>query len=117
MNDIVQRIVNAIIRQEGMAADYKNPGNLRAAPWLLKPAIENGFWVPPSRIEGVVGIAHVVTLRIAMRQTLYQLISAWAPMNDGNDTLAYIKNVKEWAEIPDENQPLLNFCQCQGVIS
>ncbi len=34
MNDLVQRIVNAIIRQEGDSAEATNPGNARDCPWL-----------------------------------------------------------------------------------
>src|ERR1019366_2897499 len=44
MTDLIQRIVNAIIRQEGMAADYTNPGNLRGAPWRTDPLIQKAFW-------------------------------------------------------------------------
>ena len=109
MTDIIQRITEAIIRQEGMKPDSKNPGNLRGAPWFSKPTIENGFWVPPSREAGVAGIAHVVALRIAMGQSLTQLISSWAPSSDGNDTNAYITNVQKWCEIPSVTEPLWNF--------
>jgi hypothetical protein len=109
MNDLIQRIANAIFRQEGMPADNVNPGNLRAAPWLTNPLISNGFWIPLTRGEGVAGAAHVVALRIAMGQSLTQLISAWAPASDGNATATYIANVKDWAAIPDEHQPLYNF--------
>ena len=109
MNDLITRIVNAIIRQEGMPPLFSNPGNLRTAPWYPAPVITGGFWIPPSRNAGVAGAAHVVALRIAEGQSLAQLISAWAPESDGNATAAYIQNVKEWAEIPDETVPLWNF--------
>ncbi len=109
MNDLITKITNAIIRQEGEAIVALNPGNLRAAPWVVNPKIEHGFWVPPSREAGVAGIAHVVALRIARGESLTQLISAWAPPTDHNDTAAYIKNVKEWCAIADENVPLWNF--------
>ncbi len=121
MNDLITRIVNAIIRQEGMPPLFSNPGNLRTAPWYHSPylllaamsypapVITGGFWIPPSRNAGVAGAAHVVALRIAEGQSLAQLISAWAPESDGNATAAYIQNVKEWAEIPDETVPLWNF--------
>src|ERR1019366_9075499 len=100
MNDLLQRLVNAIIRQEGMPADYANPGNLRAAPWLSKPMIAIGFWRPVSRAEGVAGAAHVVALHVARGESLATLISSWAPPTE-NHTLAYIANVKLWAQIPD----------------
>jgi len=109
VTDLINRITLAIIRQEGMATDYSNPGNLRNAPWLVRPVIVNGFWKPQSRAEGIAGVAHVVALRIAMRQSLRQLINAWAPVIDKNNTEVYIKNVKQWAQIPDENVPLLNY--------
>jgi hypothetical protein len=109
MNDLIERLVNAIIRQEGMSPDYPNPGNLRGAPWRLNPTILHGFWVPNSRAEGVAGAAHVVALHIAEGNSLTQLISIWAPASDNNDTAAYIANVKAWASIPDETVPLWNF--------
>jgi hypothetical protein len=109
MTDLIQRITQAIFRQEGMSADYTNPGNLRGAPWAVDPVIGGGFWWPRTRAEGVAGAAHVVALRIAMGESLETLIAAWAPPSDGNNTSAYLANVKEWAGIPDETQPLWNF--------
>ncbi len=108
-NDMVTRIANAIFRQEGMSADYPNPGNLRGAPWLASPVIAHGFWQPASRAEGIAGAVHVIALRIAEGQSLTQLISAWAPPSDGNATATYIANVKEWAAIPDETEALWKF--------
>lgn len=66
MTNLIERITEAIFRQEGMPLDYHNPGNLRGAPWLTKPVIEKGFWQPASRAQGVAGAAHVIALRIAM---------------------------------------------------
>lgn len=109
MNDLIQRLVNAIIRQEGMPKDYNNPGNLRAAPWLQNPTIHGGFWWPTSRAQGVAGIAHVVALHIAKGDTLVQLISTWAPPSDHNNTEAYIAHVKDWAAIPDESKSLFSY--------
>ena len=111
MNDLTQRITNAIFRQEGMPADYPNPGNLRSAPWLTHPLILHGFWEPTSRAQGVTGAAHCVALRIAEGQSLTQLISAWAPASDNNKTDVYIQNVKLWANIPDETVPLHNYIE------
>jgi hypothetical protein len=108
-NDLIQRLVAAIIRQEGMPPMYANPGNLRAAPWIAGATIAKGFWVPLNRADGIAGLAHCVALRIAERETLAQLITAWAPPSDGNNTAAYIANVKNWAAIPDENVPLYNY--------
>ncbi len=109
MNNLIERITEAIFRQEGMANDYPNPGNLRAAPWLQNPVIEHGFWKPLTRMQGEAGAAHVVALRIAMGQSLRQLISAWAPPTDHNNTEAYIKNVSEWAMIPNVDVPLWSY--------
>lgn len=110
MNDLIQRITSAIFRQEGMPADYSNPGNLRAAPWLPHPSIAKGFWRPDSRAQGIAGAAHVVALHIAEGNSLAQLISIWAPPTE-NNTAGYIANVKQWASIPDEHVPLWNFIQ------
>jgi hypothetical protein len=108
MNDLIERITNAIFRQEGMPPTWTNPGNLRSAPWRINPPTVNGFWRPATRAEGVAGAAHCVALRIAEGQSLSQLIAAWAPPSE-NNTGAYLANVKEWAAIPDVNVPLWNF--------
>lgn len=109
MNDLIQRIVAAHIRQEGTPPNNTNPGNIRNPPWRTNPVMIRGFWQPATRAEGIAGLAHVVALHIAEGQTLTQYITGYAPPSDGNDTAAYIQNVKEWAAIPDENQPLWNF--------
>jgi hypothetical protein len=124
MNDLIQRIVNAILRQEGMSPDHANPGNLRDCPWFPKNGLgkrqyindpsepvqyAGGFWVPRSRAEGVAGAAHVVALHIAEGNSLTTLISIWAPASDSNNTQAYIANVQQWAGIPDVNLPLWNY--------
>lgn len=131
VNDLIQRLTNAIIRQEGMPADYHNPGNLRDCPWFAlkqtamprsatnvrtysdgtEVTFKNGFWVPRTRPEGVAGAAHVVALRVAMGQSLRQLISAWAPPSDGNNTEKYISNVAAWAGIPSVDQPLCDLIE------
>ena len=108
MNDLIERITNAIIRQEGMSPTYSNPMNLRAAPWRVGPLIAGGFWRPATRAEGIAGGAHVVALHVAEGNTLTELISGWAPPIE-NNTAAYIAHVKEWANIPDENQPLWSY--------
>ena len=83
MNKLIQRIVNAQIRQEDEPPTALNPGNLRGAPWLTNPVIENGFWVPGSRAEGVAGLAHEVALHIAEGQSLTQYLTDYAPPGDG----------------------------------
>ncbi len=115
MNDLIQRIVLAIFRQEGMPADYPNPGNLRGAVWLPGSHVHNGFWEPDSRAQGVAGAAHLVALRIAEGYTLAELIGSWAPVPDGNPTAQYIANVKQWAAIPDEHAALWNFLLTEGT--
>ncbi len=118
MNDLIQRIVNAMIRQEGMGPQYVNPMNLRGAPWLAHPTLHNNFWVPASRVVGIAGGAHLVALHIAQGNSLTDFIaghpgiySGFAPGADNNNTVAYIKNVAEWANIPDVNVPMWNFIE------
>ena len=110
MNDLIQRIVAAIIRQEGAKADSTNPGNLRGAQWLSGPkAFQNGFWLPVTRAQGVAGLAHVVALHIAQGDSLTTFISKYAPSADHNNTAEYIANVSKWAGIPDTISPLQEF--------
>lgn len=108
MNNLFDRIVSAICREEGMPADYTNPGNLRAAPWLTNPVIEKNFWKPESRVQGIAGIYHVVALHVAKGESLATLINIWAPPSE-NNTASYIQNVKAWAGIADEHAPLWTY--------
>jgi hypothetical protein len=116
MNDLIQRIVNAMIRQEGEPALADNPGNLRGAPWLTNPVILSGFWKPSSRAEGVAGLAHLIALHVAEGNTLTDFIAGhpgvyagFAPGADGNNDSVYIADVMKWASIPDATVPLWNF--------
>jgi hypothetical protein len=124
MNDLIQRIINAMIRQEGEPADALNPLNLRASPWL--PAedelIKYGFWYPSSRNEGIAGATHVLALHIAAGNSLTDFIAGhpgvyagFAPGKDGNNDAVYIANIKECANIPDENATLWNYIAGEGV--
>jgi hypothetical protein len=108
VTDLIQRIVAAIIRQEGMPPEHPNPGNLRGAPWLDHPVIAGGFWRPTTRAQGIAGAAHVVALHVARGESLAQLIASWAPLAE-NKTAVYISNVKLWARIPDEHAPLFRY--------
>lgn len=134
MTDLINRLTDAIIRQEGSTDN--NAGNLRDCPWFPmvsgKPdnqgktisyrvypdgskvqtetkGSSGQFWAPRTKAEGVAGLAHVIALRIAMGQSLRQLISAYAPPSDKNNTEAYIAHLKEWARIPDSEVPLWNY--------
>ncbi len=105
MEPLIERITEAIFKQEGMDPTYRNPGNLRGAPWVTNPEIKNGFWNPVCRAAGVAGAAHVVALHIAKGDSLQKLLTGWAPPTE-NDTETYVKNVAKWAEIPDVDKPL-----------
>jgi hypothetical protein len=137
--EIVLRITQAIIRQEGEPITALNPGNLRDCPWCqLKPmgwlgspptvgsplarvysdgspveyGIKSGsgrFWIPRSRAEGIFGIIHVVSLHVVEGDNLRKLIERWAPPSDDNATAAYIANVAEWAGVPEPDAPLMRF--------
>jgi len=133
MNDLALRIVTAIFKQEAMPDSYTNPGNLRDCPWFPFKSIDGKFqraypdgtavnfitqegtgekfWAPRTRAEGIVGAHHVVALHIAEGNTLRQLIGGWAPAADGNNTETYIKNVKEWAGVVNEDTPLWSYCE------
>ena len=116
MNDLIQRIVNAMLLQEGMSLTYSNPMNLRGAPWLTSPTIAAGFWRPATRAEGVAGGAHLVALHIAQGNSVTDFIAGhpgvyagFAPGADGNKPDVYIANVCAWAGIPDATVPMWNF--------
>lgn len=118
--DLANRITKAIFMQEGMPKTWNNPGNLRDCPWFdghyqqrsypdsTRVVFANGFWIPRTRIEGVAGTLHCVSLCIAEGMSLTDLISKhWAPPSE-NDTVAYIKNVSLWAGVPDVKVAMWN---------
>lgn len=117
VTDLLQRIVNAVLRQEGEPPTAHNPGNLVAAPWLSGPVPMLGrFWYPATRNEGIAGLAHLVALHVAEGNTLRDFISGhpgvyagFAPGADGNNDAAYIANVCAWAAIPDPDVPLWQY--------
>lgn len=101
MSDLVERIVNAIVRQEGRPPDDVNPGDLRDPVWFPghPPTISDGvvtshrtyydgskvgyrlqigtgepFWVPSSREAGIAGLTHIVSLHLAEGDSLSELI-------------------------------------------
>jgi hypothetical protein len=117
MNDLIQRIVNAVVRQEGEPATAHNAGNLRGAPWLPQPVpMMGGFWYPGTRAEGLAGLAHLVTLHIAQGNTLRDFIgghpgvyAGFAPSADNNNVDAYVRDVMQWAGIADSNIPMWTY--------
>lgn len=108
-------LASAIATQEGFFKTgsrperNNNPGDLRAAPWLQHPVIEDHFWLASSRAAGVAGLYHQIALCIARGESLRQLISIWAPEADHNDTTAYLKNVATWVGVTNVDEPLQNF--------
>lgn len=120
INDLITRVVNGIIRQEGMPADYDNPGNLRGCPWLAANSpyakIVNKFWRPGDRHIGIAGLAHLVALHISQGNSLVDFIaghpgvySGFAPGADNNNDAVYVADVAKWANIPDATEPMWNY--------
>lgn len=50
-----------------------------------------------------------MALNIARGYSLAKHIAAFAPASDGNNTLLYIENVANWANIPDPTVPLWTY--------
>jgi hypothetical protein len=107
---LLDALAAAIMREEGMSADYTNPGNLRAAPWLKNPTLHAGFWRPLSRAEGIAGIYHVAALHVAELQDLQAFIYIWAPPSE-NNSAKYLANVMSWTGITDASKPLYLLIQ------
>jgi len=112
----IEQIRAAIIRQEGAPPTAFNPGNLRGAPWLVKPVIADGFWLPASRQIGIAGLDHLIALHRAQGNTLTDFIAGhpgvyagYAPGADNNKPGKYIVDVMAWTGIPDPTVPLWNF--------
>lgn len=117
MFGLIDLICSAIARQEGwwlpnsIPAKRKNPGDLRAAPWLQHPLIVDGYWEADSPAQGIAGLYHQVALEIARHATLRALINKWAPAADHNDPNGYLANVMLWTGIADPDAPLQNWLE------
>lgn len=78
-----------------------NPGNLRdyqneAGRWMIWPELRHdsaGFPQFDSAAEGWQAMYRDLRLKISRGLNLEQLISAWAPPGDGNDTAGYVRFV------------------------
>ncbi len=118
MTNLIGKLCAAIAQQEGWNAPTsagatpnlpqrnRNPGDLRAAPWLAHATIVNGYWVADSVAQGIAGLYYQVALNVARGYSLRKLITAWAPASDGNDPQSYLAHVMTWTGIQNADQPL-----------
>ncbi len=118
MTNLIGKLCAAIAQQEGWNAPTsagatpnlpqrnRNPGDLRAAPWLAHATIVNGYWVADTVAQGIAGLYHQVALDIARGYTLRCLLNAWAPASDHNDPASYISNVMRMTGIADADVAL-----------
>jgi hypothetical protein len=88
-----------------------NPGDLRLAPWVQHPVVQGGFWRPDSIEEGIAGLYHQLALDIARGQTLRQLVYAYAPPGDNNNSENYLTETvrRMGMETGDADSPLWTF--------
>ena len=120
VEDLIFRLASAIATAEGffvngsLPSRDNNPGDLRAAPWLTNPAVAHGFWVARSLPEGIAGLYHQIALDVARGYTLRQLISAWAPPSDGNNTANYISETARRTGL-DADTPLWNYLGLEAI--
>jgi hypothetical protein len=116
--DPIRAIASAIAIEEGFYVPgakpqrLNNPGDLRAAPWLLSQVIEGGYVHFASVAQGIAGLYHQVALDVARGMTLRQLISKWAPPTE-NDTSAYLAAVASRTGLPLD-QPLQELLTLDG---
>lgn len=122
---MIQELSNAIATAEGFFVDgvlpqrNHNPGDLRAAPWLQHPVVSGGFWQAPSDAAGIAGLQHQIALDIARGMTLRQLITAWAPPSDGNNTRNYLAETLRRLTVQglsiDPDTPLQNYLTIKSI--
>ncbi len=117
MTGLLDAICSAIAGQEGWwlpesrPRRNNNPGDLRGAPWLVKPQMDGGYWKADSQAQGIAGLYHQVALDIARGYSLTQLLNAWAPASDGNNPAAYIAAVQKATGITDASAPLWDLLE------
>lgn len=113
-SNILFNLASAIATEEGyfvsgsLPARNNNPGDLRAAPWLVKPVIQGGFWVAGSRAAGIAGLYHQIALDIARGVNLRKLIYKWAPPTE-NNSAQYVSDTARRVGITDLDEPLQNL--------
>ncbi len=123
MIDLLFKIASAIAGEEGYFSSDPNvrprrdhnPGDLRAAPWLIHPQKDGGFWKAASDAEGIAGLYHQLALDIARGMTLRQLVNSWAPTSDGNNSARYLADVMRRTGIADADTPLWNLLEIQAL--
>ena len=120
MTGLIDKIASAIATGEGFFVNgslpqrNNNPGDLRAAPWLTHPVVVAGFWQAPNVAAGIAGLYHQIALDISRGWTLAQLIRAWAPPSDGNDTENYVRETARRVGI-DPNVPLQTLLELEMI--
>jgi len=122
---LVEAIANAIATAEGffvegsIPANRNNPGDLRSAPWLQNAAVVGGFWNATSIAAGIAGLHHQIALDIARGMSLKELIYAWAPPSDGNETAHYlnetVRRIAVQGLVINFNTPLWNYLTLKKV--
>lgn len=99
---LITAIAKAIATMEGFftsgtrAARNNNPGNLRdpnGRIWPELPRDSGGFVIFPSASAGWAALERDLGIKAARGWSISQIISAWAPASDGNNTSAYIRYV------------------------
>lgn len=117
--DLLSNLASAIATEEGFFAHEQspnlpqrnhNPGDLRAAPWLVHPVIANNFWKAESAEQGIAGLYHQLALDIARGWSLEQLITSWAPATDHNRTDQYLRNIAAMTGLP-RDVPLWRYLE------
>lgn len=98
---------------EGGSRSFRNhnPGNLRSSPFMARTG--GGFAYFNNETIGWIALAYDITqkakgntvTKLNGRSTLRQLIYAWAPPADNNDTEAYLHDICEWTGFK-ENETL-----------
>ena len=120
MDSLISLIASAIASGEGFFVNgalpqrNNNPGDLRAAPWLINPVVSHGFWEAPTAAEGIAGLYHQIALYIARGYTLRRLIEAWAPPSDGNNTDNYVSETARRTGL-DPDTPLWNLLTIEHI--
>lgn len=118
------RLVCSIATAEGffvansLPSRMFNPGDLRGAPWLLKPTLLSGFIKFDSIAQGIAGLYHQLALDIARGQTLKQLIYGYAPPSDYNNTENYLNETCRRMGLDptkDIDTPLQNFLTLERI--
>lgn len=122
MQALLDKLASAIATGEGFFAPNSlpsrdnNPGDIRLDA-LNKDKVVGGFVIFSSKARGIADLYHQIALDIFRGYSLRQLIYAWAPPSDGNNSENYLNETARRIGLTKDQveTPLWNFLEINFI--